>query len=447
MDKFNDFEYDTLMKFLPFIEQKINSSYKKSIIAGELPEDIANNPNVLNSYIRSVNNFSRNVEAIKKNRPGSLTGEQWDDLLFMFFSTEHDVAHNTMIQPVFGKQASKCYQILLSKRAERLEPFKSAAQENPSESQNAGQLTYADLARLEDTRNKAFNRGVIALLIAFLCILAFVVIMILNHHAFLAWFVLFFASIGIAAAVFILSKYRRIGKEINDQGKQDPHTSADEHVLQMISDGVSVEGIVDTSSGRFANEVKDPDDYCLNTQPADYAAECQENGKRLAAKSLALPPTNRYLNATLLRYDLLGIGQCMTEHITQAGCKLILTTCCQACELVREDAPDDNRRLILAMVEKTARDVMSIDLESIEGKNILRGCLFAETADYIHAFDLFLNLYRVFQNRSFLLFIEERINLIKGHLAIARKGGEMNGLADMARIDEYEKLVSGLLNP
>ena len=447
MDKFNDFEYDTLMKFLPFIEQKINSSYKKSILAGELPEDIAGSPNVLNSYIRSVNNFSRNVEAIKKNRPGSLTGEQWDDLLFMFFSTEHDVAHNAMIQPVFGKEASKCYQILLSKRAERLEPFKSAFQENPGESQKAGQLTYNDLTRLEDAGNQAFNRGIVALLIAFLCILSFVVIMIVNHRAFLAWFLLFFAALGIAAAVISFSKHRRIGKEINSQGTPDSHASADEHILQMISEGVSVEGVVDTSSGRFAAEVKDPDDYCLNTRPADYAAECQENGKRLAAKSLALPPVNRYLNATLLRYDLLGIGQSMTGHITQTGCRLILTTCCQACELVREDAPDDNRRQILAMVEKTVRDVLSIDLESIEGKNILRGCLFAETADYVHAFDLFLNLYKVFQNKSFLLFIEERINLIKGHLAIARMGGEMNGLADMARIGEYEKLVSGLLNP
>ena len=166
MDKFSTFEHDTLLSFLPFIEQKVNSGFRNDINSGILPEGIRRNPDMEALFIRAANNFNKNLDAIKKNRPGALTSQQWDDLIFMFSSIENDVMNNPMIQPLFSNSAGKCHQILLSKRAERLVPFKNGELDQPTKALPVTAQVSAD--SLQDLKDKAFNRGLIAQVVAFI---------------------------------------------------------------------------------------------------------------------------------------------------------------------------------------------------------------------------------------------------------------------------------------
>jgi hypothetical protein len=218
MDEFSLYEYDTLHAFLPYMEQKIIPGFKTAITSNTLPDDLPGDPAKIAEFTQAVNDFGRNVELVKKNRPQALTRQQWDELLLIFHMAELSLTHNDMAQSVFGKQANKCYQILLTKRIELHSPPAPDGQieDTGSSSDILDEKTHAALS---SQRDKTFMRGMIAQVLAFLLIIAFIVIMLVDHQALLAYIILGLAALGIVYAVLNFSLVRKAGKRLERHNK------------------------------------------------------------------------------------------------------------------------------------------------------------------------------------------------------------------------------------
>jgi hypothetical protein len=218
MEEFSLYEYDTLHSFLPYMEQKIIPGFKTAIATDALPADLPGDPSKADEFIKAVNDFSRNIDLVKKNRPQALNHKQWDELLLIFHMAEISLMNNDMAQSVFGKQVNKCYQILLTKRIELQSPLGEAGQNTESD-MSGDILDEKTHAAMSIQRDKTFMRGMISQILAFLLIIAFIVIMLVDHQALLAYIILGFAALAIVYAVLNFSLLRKVGKRLDRHSK------------------------------------------------------------------------------------------------------------------------------------------------------------------------------------------------------------------------------------
>lgn len=446
MEKFSTFEHDTLLSFLPFIEQKVNTGYRSNLSSGTLPQGVLPGSEMEARFTRAVNNFNKNLEAIKKNKPGSLTGQQWDDLVFIFSIIESDVSNNAMIQPLFGNSAGKCYHILLDKRAERLVPFQDDSHHTEKEQKHHHGHNYhpttpkqpTSVASLHDLADKAFNRGLIAQVGAFVGLLAFITVMLVNPRAFWAYLFLLLAVIAQVNAFLHLRLSKRIRKQIDFV-----LPAADGN--EILSQPESIpEAFLDNNAKRFLELVRDPQDYAPETLKPEEADAVLAAGRARAADQLGLPAMTRYVNASLLRYDLLGIGHCIKNAVTRNGSNLYLEICSQIFAMIQSDLPVDRQQAIFTMVEKTTHEVFTIALDQIESNARSQSRSIGHLSHYIHTFDLFINLFRITDNPFYLRFVTDRIDRIESRLSRFGSTHDPANDASIQRILAYKEQVEQL---